>query len=103
MTLKQKHSLFFFSPNIPKQIAQQTWIICSIFRILIVTFTLTIVVDETQHSTEQTLKKFIEKNSYSDWIVMASFHSNLTVVSFQNFIDDLTYNWTRKEQNKKIK
>ena len=66
-------------------------------------FLFTIVVDETQHFTEQTLKKFIEKNTYSDWIVMASFHSNLTVVSFQNFIDDLTYNWTRKEQNKKIK
>ena len=65
------------------------------------TFTTIIVVDETQHFTELKVKQFIDKNiSYSDWIVMASFHSNLTVVNFQNFIDDLAYNWNTK---KKIK
>ena len=60
---------------------------------------LLIVVDETQMSTELTVKQFIEKNiSYADWIVMASFHSNLTVLNFQNFIDDLAYNWNTKNK-----
>ena len=28
---------------------------------------------------------------YSDWIVLALFHSNLTTVNFQNFLEDLRY------------
>ena len=68
---------------------------------LLIMFTFTVVVDETQHFTELTVKQFIEKNvSYSDWIVMASFHSNLTVVNFQNFLDDLAYNWNAKNKIK---
>ena len=57
-----------------------------------------LVVDETQKFTELTVREFIEKNiSYSDWIVMAFFHCNLTVVNFQNFIDDLAFNWNNKK------
>ena len=40
----------------------------------------------------------IKKSSYSDWIVLASFHSNLTTVNFQNFLQDLLYYYSESSK-----
>ena len=40
-----------------------------------------------------------KKTSYSDWIVLASFHSNLTTVNFQNFLQDLLYYYSESNKN----
>ena len=60
------------------------------------------MVDETDRTTENRMKRFIIKNtSFSDWTVLSFIHSNLTTVNFQNFIDDLVYNWKGVEGEKK--
>ena len=58
--------------------------------------------DETNNVIENRMRRFIVKNTrYSDWIVMSFIHRNLTTVNFQNFIDDLAYNWKETNREKK--
>ena len=60
------------------------------------------MVDETNNFTENRMRRFIVENTcYSDWIVMSFIHCNLTTVNFQNFIDDLAFNWKSTNSEKK--
>ena len=52
------------------------------------------LVTDLDDNMDKRIREFLnnrEKSSYSDWIVLASFHSNLTTVNFQNFLQDLLY------------
>ena len=60
------------------------------------------MIDETEQSAENRLKHFVDqKTRYSDWIILTFFHSNLTSVNFQNFLDDLAFYWTSDEKKGK--
>ena len=45
------------------------------------------------------IKQFVDETSYSDWIVLSFFHTNLTTVNFKNFLEDLVY---QKQSKKKL-
>ena len=53
--------------------------------------TLTFLVAENGNQMDKRIKAFINGTSFPDWLVMSFIHSNLTSVDFQNFLEDLVY------------
>ena len=47
------------------------------------------------------IKTLVDKTSYSDWIVLSFFHTNLTTVNFQNFLEDLAFHYQERERKEK--
>ena len=63
---------------------------------------LVIAVTDQDDDMDKRIREFLnnrKKTSYSDWIVLASFHSNLTTVNFQNFLQDLLYYYSESNKN----
>ena len=57
-----------------------------------------ITVTEHENHMDNRIKKFVDETSYSDWIVLSFFHTNLTTVNFKNFLEDLVYEKQSKKQ-----
>ena len=53
-------------------------------------------VTENENDNDTLVKNMVDKTSYSDWIVLSFFHTNLTTVNFQNFLEDLAFNYQDK-------
>ena len=51
---------------------------------------------ENENDNDTLVKNMVDKTSYSDWIVLSFFHTNLTTVNFQNFLEDLAFNYQDK-------
>ena len=69
------------------------YIIATIITILSVT--------EHDNDMELLIKNIVDKTSYSDWILLSFFHSNLTTVNFQNFLEDLAFNYKERDLKQK--
>ena len=50
-----------------------------------------ILVAENGNQMDKRIKTFINGTSFPDWLVMSFIHTNLTSVDFQNFLEDLVY------------
>ena len=55
-------------------------------------------VTENENDNDTLVKNMVDKTSYSDWIVLSFFHTNLTTVNFQNFLEDLAFNYQDKDK-----
>ena len=57
----------------------------------------------TEHDNDMDtkIKTLVDKTSYSDWIVLSFFHTNLTTVNFQNFLEDLAFHYQERERKEK--
>ena len=57
----------------------------------------------TEHDNDMDtkIKTLVDKTSYSDWIVLSFVHTNLTTVNFQNFLEDLAFNYQERERKEK--
>ena len=55
-----------------------------------------LAVTENENDNDTLVKNMVDKTSYSDWIVLSFFHTNLTTVNFQNFLEDLAFNYQDK-------
>ena len=53
-------------------------------------------VTENENDNDTLVKNMVDKTSYSDWIVLSFFRTNLTTVNFQNFLEDLAFNYQDK-------
>merc|ERR1712080_593786 len=53
---------------------------------------------ETEEATDvdSGVDRFVAGSGYSDWIMLSLFHTNLTAVNFQNFLQDLAFNYREK-------
>jgi len=53
---------------------------------------------ETEEATnvDSVVEKIVAGSGYSDWILLSLFHTNLTAVNFQNFLQDLAFNYKEK-------
>ena len=58
-------------------------------------------VTENENDNDTLVKNMVDKTSYSDWIVLSFFHTNLTTVNFQNFLEDLAFNYQDKDKKGK--
>ena len=56
---------------------------------------------ENENDNDTLVKNMVDKTSYSDWIVLSFFHTNLTTVNFQNFLEDLAFNYQDKDKKGK--
>ena len=56
---------------------------------------------ENENDNDTLVKNMVDKTSYSDWIVLSFFHTNLTTVNFQNFLEDLAFNYQEKDKKGK--
>ena len=50
-----------------------------------------LLVAENGNQMDKRIKTFINGTSFPDWLVMSFIHTNLTSVDFQNFLEDLVY------------
>ena len=50
---------------------------------------------------DKSIKDLVDKTSYSDWIVLSFFYTNLTTVNFQNFLEDLAFNYQENDRKGK--
>ena len=90
----------YLLPSFRAYVTNKVWAggdICSVNDTLFLQL-IALVIDETEQSSEKRLTRFVDnKTCYSDWIILTFFHSNLTTVNFQNFIDDLAFYWKSDE------
>ena len=56
---------------------------------------------ENENDNDTLVKNMVDKTSCSDWIVLSFFHTNLTTVNFQNFLEDLAFSYQEKDKKGK--
>ena len=58
-------------------------------------------VSSTDEEMNRRVRGFLDScTSFSDWIVMSFYHANLTAVDFNNFLQDVVYNYDCRNNKK---
>jgi len=90
--------LFITAVTVLHQIYRVALLVPS-FRSFVTTALWTVM--EHDNDMDTCIKNMLENSSYSDWVLLSFFYTNLTTVNFQNFLEDLAFNY--QENGKKGK